>query len=145
MLTRARTSLTAIVGLALSAMLASSCYFTADGGWIWWAGDDPELVDAEAGCFRDGGASTWYFEADVFDIDGPDDIVSVEAHAYDTWWGRQIGWFELRPTSDPWWWYAERPEVSTGLDCHSRDYEIDFIVTDWWGGWDTMTVVPDTW
>ncbi|MCC6619722.1 MAG: hypothetical protein IT385_00615 [Deltaproteobacteria bacterium] len=145
--------LTRLIGVALAAMLSSSCYFTTDDGWIWWATDDPELLDAEAGCFRDVvhtglgeyAVNTWYFEAEVYDFDGPDDIMSVEAHVYDLWLGRRVGWFELDPTTHMGWWYSEWPESMTGLDCYNPDYEVDFIVTDYWGGWDTRTVVPWTW
>ncbi len=144
MVARALRSLLAAIGVLLLATV-SSCYFSTDDGWYWWWTDDPELVDADAGCFRDLGTTYWYFEADVYDYDGPRDIVDVEADVYDTWRGVWVDSFALEPTGDAWWWYVEWPEQATNLDCYRRSYEVDFVVTDTWGGWDTLTIVPDTW
>jgi len=139
------------LGLTLAAAFGSSCYLSSDGEWFWWAGDDPELLDADAGCFRarlDVSpllVDTWYFQADVYDVDGPGDIDLVAAYVYDMWWGDRVGTFYLDPTARSWSWYAEWPEAAAGLDCYYDDYEIDFVVTDTWGGWDSLTIVPHTW
>jgi hypothetical protein len=140
-----RRALTALGAIVASSALGS-CYFETDDGWWHWTWtNDPELVDASAGCYLDHGVPTWYFEAEVYDYDGASDIWSVEADVYDDWYGTWEASVDLSPTTHRWWWSFDIPAVSLGVDCDYPYYRVEFTVTDTWDGWDSLTIVPDTW
>lgn len=129
-------------------LMASSCHVTFDDTWPDWTWNwDPIVLDGAAGCEWDAPSHgyVWYFEAEVDDLDGYDDIWGVEAHVYDDWrGGRLVDSFELGRTADPWFWYAEWPEHTTRLDCHYAGYSVDLVVWDTYDGYDLLTIVPRT-
>ena len=125
--------------------LSSGCALTVDDpwpGWLWnW---DPIVIDGEAGCDLDAsGRAYWYFEAEVDDWDGLDDIDAVEADVYDEWrGGRLADTFELAPTYDGDIWFGEWPERGTALDCHYHGYSVDLVVWDVYDGYSVLTLSP---
>ena len=106
----------------------------------------PYVYDASAGCYWDSytGQDNWYFQLSADDPDGVYDVVDAWAYVYDEWDGSFVGSFELYPTDDPYTWYSDWPERSTGLDCWYSDYSVDLVAYDSYDAYDTMTVWANT-
>ncbi len=134
--------------LSLLLAVASGCVILVDDEWAAWTWNwDPVVYDGDAGCVWDSALreNVWYFEAEVDDWDGPEDIWFVEANVYDEWrGGRLVDAFELAPTEDPWIWYGEWMEFSTALDCRYTGYSVDLIAWDFYEGWGVLTLTPRT-
>lgn len=135
--------------VSLSMLLVTSdCNVTFDDTWPDWTWNwDPIVLDGDAGCDWDAPTRQyfWYFDAEVDDLDGPEDIWGVEAYVYDEWrGGRLVDSFALERTSDHWSWYGEWPEDATRLDCHYSGYTVDLIVRDSYDSIDVLTVIPRT-
>lgn len=138
----ARTLLISSAGTLLG------CEVTVDGTWPDWTWNwDPVVYDGDAGCEWDPAREqyVWYFEAEVDDWDGLDDIVYVDANVYDDWRGGYLAdSFALRPTSDPGVWYGEWPERVTSLDCTYPGYSVDLVAWDGFDGSGALTIIPWT-
>ena len=106
----------------------------------------PFFTYADAGCYPDDYYHdfVWYFDADVDDYDGPNDVAAVYADVYDTWSGEWVDGFELYYEGDM-TWYSAWVGSSTYLDCTYPDYEVDLTAEDIFVATDIVTVVPATW
>ena len=106
----------------------------------------PTVLWADAGCYYDNAYrdDIWFFEADVDDLDGPLDVVSVWADVYDEWDGSYVASFELFPTADPYIWYSDWLGRSTYLDCFYPNYSVDIVAYDSFDDFGYTTVWADT-
>lgn len=105
----------------------------------------PSVVGAEAGCYWDdyNGDYIWYFTAEVWDPDGPQDVVQVLAGVYSA--GQWADSFELYVEGgDPEVWFSDWLQYSTYLDCHYGGYTVDFVAYDSVESYDTLSVAPWT-
>ena len=106
----------------------------------------PFIEWADAGCFWSSfeGDFLWWFQADVFDANGFEDVSAVYADVLD-WNGQWVDSFELyQDYNQQLTWYSDWRELSTWLDCRYPDYLIEFVAYDWLGGVDAIDVVPAT-
>lgn len=102
--------------------------------------DPPWVLWAEASCGADPyGQWSWSFDAQVTDPDSPWDVLAVDAHVYDGWWGLWVDSFALQRTDDPEVWHTLREEEDTALYC-GDPYLIDFVALDSEGAADVYTV-----
>lgn len=106
----------------------------------------PYITYADAGCYPDDYYHdfVWYFDADVEDADGANDVAAVYADVYDSWSGEWQDGFELYPEGGV-TWYSAWVGSSTYLDCTYPDYEVDITAEDIYGAIDVVTVIPATW
>jgi len=108
------------------------------------AEEAPFIEWADAGCYwsavdRD---FVWWFEADVFDANGFEDVSAVYADVLD-WDGQFVDSFELyQNLDDKIVWGSDWFELSTWLDCRYPDYIVEFLAYDWLGGVDVLDVTP---
>ena len=95
----------------------------------------PLVQWADASCYWDEGYrdAVWWFEADVVDSDGLDDVVAVYADVYDGFTGEWVDAFELYYDGGN-TWYSAWQGRSTYLDCDYYDYVVDFQPEDVVGG-----------
>jgi hypothetical protein len=106
----------------------------------------PFIEWADAGCEWSpyDGDFSWWFEADVFDSNGLDDVASVYADVMD-WEGHWVDSFALaQDLGHGLMWSAEWLERSTWLDCRYSYYTVEFLAYDWLGGIDVLAVIPLT-
>lgn len=128
----------------LIAVSAAGCIVYDDGGG-YRGNAPPVLVDVYASVdlapnpYND----TLSLQATVADADGLGDVQYVIAEVYDDYTGQYVDGFELAPTSDPSFYTASWFIYDTYLipDFYA-DYSIDFIVEDWPGDIDVVTVLP---
>ncbi len=123
--------------LALTALpffVASGCFVYTDD----LAHDDgppsqvaPTIDWADASCYRDEvyHDDVWWFEADVLDPNGLDDVLAVYADVYDGYTGEWVDAFELEYDGGNTWFSAWQ-QRSTWLDCDYYDYIVDFVAED---------------
>lgn len=106
----------------------------------------PAIVYADAGCYPDDYYHdfVWYFDADVEDWDGANDVSEVYADVYDDWTGEWIDGFELFPEGGV-IWYSSWVGNSTYLDCTYTGYVVDFTAFDIFGASDVVSVYPAVW
>ncbi len=86
----------------------------------------------------------WWFDTEVFDDNGRNDIVAVYADVYGPQ-GNVIDSFELyNETPNPDEWFSDWLQWSTYLDCYYGGYEVDFVAYDVHDAVDVYTVYPAT-
>ncbi|MSQ02668.1 MAG: hypothetical protein EXR71_12395 [Myxococcales bacterium] len=130
--------------LAPSALFASGCFVYTDAPTH---PDDPPpqvapVIDwADASCYRDEALhdDVWWFEADIFDKNGLDDVVAVYADVYDGYTGDWVDAFALDYDGGN-TWYSAWPARSTWLDCDYYDYIVDFVAEDTLGEGDIYSL-----
>lgn len=105
----------------------------------------PEVTFGDVGCDYDPSYHDfyWWFDSDVYDGDGPQDVIGVWADVYDEWDGSFVDSFELLPTNDPWTWYVDYNQYDTYLDCYYDAYSVDIVVYDTFEDWNAITVFPN--
>lgn len=106
----------------------------------------PFVSWAESGCYYDdyNNDFVWWFESEVFDDNGRQDIVAVYADVYSRH-GNLVDSFELyNETADPDVWFSDWLQWSTNLDCYNDGYEVDFVAYDSFDTFDAVTVYPYT-
>ncbi|MDP2306332.1 MAG: hypothetical protein Q8P18_09925 [Pseudomonadota bacterium] len=106
----------------------------------------PAIIYADAGCYPDDYYHdfVWYFDADVEDYDGSNDVYEVFVDVYDDWSGEWIDGFDLLPEEGV-TWYSAWVGSSTYLDCAYSGYVVDFTAVDIFGATDVVSVYPATW
>ena len=106
----------------------------------------PFISYADAGCYPDDYYHdfVWYFDSDVEDADGANDVSEVYADVYDDWTGEWVDGFELYPEGGI-TWYSSWVGSSTWLDCTYSGYIVDISAVDIFGATDVVSVVPATW
>jgi hypothetical protein len=132
---------------ALAATLAlSGCFVYADPDPKPVRNAAPYISFAEAGCEPDRAYNdfVWWFDADIEDADGANDVSEVYVDVYDGWTGEWVDGFPLDPVGGV-TWYSAWVGGSTYLDCTYPDYEVDFTAVDIFGATDLVTVIPYTW
>ncbi|MFT5685356.1 MAG: hypothetical protein ACI8RZ_006307 [Myxococcota bacterium] len=139
----------AIIGLA--AMTTSGCVVYSDGGGGGGYVEPvpnatPYINWANAGCYYDGSFNDdiWYFEADVDDANGVNDVTAVYADVYDVRTGQWVETFELFPTNDPYIWFSDWLGQSTYLDCNYGGYEVEIVAYDIFDAYDVLSLAPAT-
>jgi len=128
---------------ALSTLLASGCIVYADPDPGPAPVNDPPVIEwADASCFYDEyyRDDVWWFEADLRDDEGLDDVVAVYADVYDGLTEEWVDAFELYHDSGH-TWYSAWQQDSTWLDCDHYDYIVDFVAEDVVGEGEVYTVV----
>ena len=115
--------------------------------------DPPEYVNytphvswAESGCYYDdyNNDFIWWFETEIFDDNGRQDIVAVYADVY-SFHGNLVDSFELyNETADPDIWFSDWLQWSTNLDCYNDGYEVDIVAYDSFDTYDAVTIYPYT-
>ena len=106
----------------------------------------PTVAWAEAGCYWDDYNQDfiWWFQTEVFDDNGPNDLTGVYADVYDVY-GNYIDGFELyQENPDPDVWFSDWLQYSTYLDCYYGGYQVDIIAYDSYEDCDAVTVIPTT-
>ena len=142
-MSRATITISAIT-LAMTSALSSGCViYAVDSDTTAPVSRAPSIEWAEAGCYWDPyyADNIWYFEADVRDPTGVQDVNEVYADVYDNWSGQWVDSFELFPL-DNYTWFSDWLEYSTYLDCYYRDYVVDFVAYDYAGNMDVYSVAP---
>ncbi|MCB9762892.1 MAG: hypothetical protein H6739_24035 [Alphaproteobacteria bacterium] len=140
----------ALMSLIPLATLLSGCVVVADNDYEEPApvyNYLPAIGPAASGCYWDDGYRDfiWWFEAEVYDDDGPGDVAEVWADVYDVY-GNHIETFRLyRETPDPYYWFSDWLQYSTNLDCYYGGYEIDIVAYDRMDDYDAVTIYPATW
>lgn len=126
----------------LAALTASGCFVYTDGP----DHDAPVNVApvvqwADASCYWDEGYrdDVWWFEADVTDGNGLDDVVAVYADVYDGYTLEWVDAFELYYDGGHTFYSAWQGD-STYLDCGYYDYLVDFVAEDIVGEGEVYTV-----
>jgi len=121
---------------ATALLLSTGCYLSTGGGGGKSHGNGPvneaPLVEwADASCYWDKGYrdDVWWFEADIVDADGLDDVVAVYADVYDGFSGEWVDAFELYYDGSN-TWYSAWQGRSTYLDCAYYNYIVDFTPED---------------
>lgn len=134
----------------VAVLSSAGCVLTVDpsppgGGGPDVAPANPTITYADAGCYPDSAYHdfVWYFEADVNDRFGQDDVGAVYADVYDTWNGEWVDGFDLYPDSGV-TWYSAWVGGSTWLDCTYGGYEVDLTGVSVDGSFDVVTLVPAT-
>jgi hypothetical protein len=122
------------------------CFVYADSDAPGPRNTAPYFTYAEAGCYPDDYYHdfVWYFDADVQDGEGANDVSEVYADVFDSWTGEWVDGFELYPEGGV-IWYSAWVGSSTWLDCTYAGYEVDFTAVDIFGATDVVTVIPATW
>lgn len=138
---------------SLAVLSLSACVFSVEpnGGGSNGSGNggsgpaNPEITHADAGCYPDGAYRdfVWYFEADVDDRYGSEDIAIVYADVYDSWTGEWVDGFDLYRDGGI-TWYSAWVGDSTYLDCTYGGYEVDITGQSLDGSYDVVTVLPLT-
>jgi hypothetical protein len=118
----------------LALLLNAGCLVYSSGGHGGSSKHDNEapLVEwADASCYWDEyyRDDVWWFEADIVDADGLDDVVAVYADVYDGFDGAWVDAFELYYDGGN-TWYSAWQGHSTYLDCGYYDYIVDFTPED---------------
>lgn len=106
----------------------------------------PTVAWAEAGCYWDDYNQDfiWWFQTEVFDDNGRQDLIGVYADVYDVY-GNYIDGFELyQEDRDPDVWFSDWLQYSTALDCYYGGYEVDIIAYDSYEDTGAVTVIPAT-
>jgi hypothetical protein len=129
--------------LALLGLAAQSCMvYTNDThpGPVNYA---PVVVSGEAGCYWNDSAIDydWYFDADLDDANGPDDITEVWADIYDDMTGEWVDSFELYWV-DGYYWSSDWYQSVTWLDCSYPYYSVDLVPYDFGGLFTATTFYP---
>jgi hypothetical protein len=136
--------------LLLLPFFVSACYFSgSSGGSSGGNGNGngggydyaPTVEWADASCYWDGAYHdyVWWFEADIADGNGLDDVRSVTADVYDGWTGEWLDVFELDYDGGNTWFSAWQGR-STYLDCEYYDYIVDFEAADGQGPGEPYTL-----
>ena len=119
----------------LASLCASGCLVYADGPGPGGGGTvenfAPEVTWADASCYWDASYQddVWWFQADIFDENGLDDVTGVYADVYDGETGEWADAFELYYDGGHTWYSAWQGE-STYLDCAYYDYVVEFSAED---------------
>jgi hypothetical protein len=131
--------------LATASTLLSGCFVYADSP-APVRNAAPFISYADAGCYPDDYYHdfVWYFDSDVEDADGANDVSEVYADVYDDWTGEWVDGFELYPEAGI-TWYSSWVGASTYLDCTYSGYVVDISAVDIFGATDVVSVVPATW
>ena len=131
--------------LAAALLSLSGCYVYTDRP-VAPRNASPVFTYADAGCAPDEYYDdfVWYFDADVEDFDGANDVVEVYADVYDSWNGEWVDGFDLYAEGGV-TWYSAWVGRSTYLDCTYPDYVVDLTAVDIYGATDVIAVVPATW
>lgn len=106
----------------------------------------PGIAWAEAGCYWDDYNQDfiWWFQSEVFDDNGRQDLTGVYADVYDVY-GNYIDGFELyQEDRDPDVWFSDWLQYSTYLDCYYGGYQVDIIAYDSYEDYGAVTVIPAT-
>ncbi len=123
--------------LVSAAVLASGCVFVDNG---------PPVFDSVGALISLGVVprdDVLLLDAEVFDPDGPGDVRFVYVEVFDDYSGQFVDTFDLFPVTGR-LWQADVPIVQTFLDPRFyKDYSIDFIVEDFRGPGEVVTVLPD--
>ncbi len=130
--------------LSLAALLASGCFVYTDGpGPNHSAGQNyaPVVEWADASCYWDDyyQDDVWWFEADVIDDNGLDDVIGVYADVYDGTSGEWVDAFELYFDGGN-TWFSSWQGSSTYLDCGYYNYIVDFSAEDTAGPGDVYSL-----
>jgi hypothetical protein len=132
----------------VAALLAlPGCYvYTDDPGPAAPHNAAPAFTYADAGCYPDDYYRdfVWYFDSDVTDPDGANDVSEVYADVYDSYNGEWVDGFDLY-REDGVTWYSAWVGSTTYLDCTYPDYVVDLTAVDIFGASDVATVDPTTW
>ncbi|MFN7145839.1 MAG: hypothetical protein ACK4YP_18835 [Myxococcota bacterium] len=123
-----------------------ACFVYGDPGPTPAPNTAPFITYADAGCYPDDYYHdfVWYFDADVEDYEGANDVAEVYADVYDAWDGTWVDGFELYAEGGV-TWYSAWVGASTYLDCTYPDYEVDITAVDIFGAADVVTLIPATW
>lgn len=114
------------------AVLASGCLVYSDGPNHPPAENYAPAVEwADASCYWDDYYmdDVWWFEADIIDDNGLDDVTGVYADVYDGTSGEWVDAFELYYDGGH-TWYSSWQGSSTYLDCGYYNYIVDFVAED---------------
>ena len=86
---------------------------------------------ADASCYWDDRSNDdiWWFEADISDNNGLDDMAGVYADVYDATSGEWVDAFELYYDGGQTWTSSWQGR-STYLDCDYYNYIVDFVAED---------------
>ncbi|MCP4807646.1 MAG: hypothetical protein GY913_33655 [Proteobacteria bacterium] len=106
----------------------------------------PYVSWAESGCYYDdyNHDFVWWFETEIFDDNGRQDIVGVWADVYSVH-GNLVDSFELyNETADPDVYFSDWLQYSTNLDCYNDGYEVDIVAYDTFDTYDAVTIYPYT-
>ena len=124
------------------ALLLTACFVYGDDVPSHY-NSPPEITYADAGCYWDEYEydDVWYFEADVDDYDGWDDVVAVYADVYDLRTDEWVDGFDLYPEGK-YTWYSDWLGSSTYLYCGYPDYVVDFTAVDTLEDTDVIQVYP---
>lgn len=130
--------------LAFAPLFTSGCLVYADDGPP--VHDTPVNVaplvqSADASCYWDDyyQDDVWWFQADIVDGNGLDDVTGVYADVYDGETGEWVDAFELYYDSGN-TWYSAWQGSSTYLDCAYYDYLVDFSAEDTAGPGEVYTI-----
>ena len=96
----------------------------------------PEILDARLVC--DEVAGEWYFEADVYDADGANDVVEIHAFVYDEGSEIAAASVALAPADDQRW------SAVLAAGCGAVAYSADFVVQDAGGASDSWTAFVES-
>lgn len=134
--------------MALTLSLTSGCIVVADDN-----DPAPRPVNvapyvnwADAGCYYDSYYNDfiWWFETEVWDDNGAQDVVAVYADVYDAR-GTFVETFQLFPEGPtPQIWFSDWLQYSTYLDCYYSGYQIDIVAYDSFDAYDAVTIRPAT-
>ncbi len=131
--------------------LTVSAALFASGCFVYGSGPDhrskapknyaPVIDVADASCYWDDyyADDVWWFQADVTDPNGLDDITGVYADVYDGQTGEWVDAFELYYDQGD-TFYSAWQGRSTYLDCGYYDYLVDFTPEDTAGPGEVYTI-----
>jgi hypothetical protein len=96
------------------------------------AGDCPVFFGADAlqGWFENSQDYQWTFEANVWDVDGEDDVVAVTATLEDPDTGDPLYAVDLGFVDSASTWQGYALQADIGLDCCQVLYDVRFVATD---------------
>ncbi len=129
--------------LPLLAILLPGCVVYTNPPGHGPANAAPTITYADAGCSWDYSYAdyVWYFEADVDDLDGPEDVTQVYADVYDDQTGEWQDGFDLLPDQGI-TWFSAWVGATTYLDCTWPGYVVDITAVDSFGATDVVTLPP---
>jgi hypothetical protein len=96
------------------------------------AGDCPVFFGADAlqGWSENSQDYLWTFDANVWDVDGEDDVVTVTATLEDPDTGDPLYTVDLGFVDSALTWQGAALQADTGLDCCQILYAVRFVATD---------------